>query len=238
MSAKATFWAWKQRGLSASEKLVLLCLSDCHNSSTNRCDPSVAFISDNTSLNRKTVMKTFESLEKSGFISVEKRAGMRTNFSLKVTDSDDLTSPEIGTSPKNGTSPKIGTPTSTKIGTTPVPKLGHEPISNLEVNLKDKYKGLEFELFDGLSKESVVEYIDFRNKLKKPLTQNALNRFLSKILKAHLDPSICLTADQSIQKAIDSGWQGFEVEWLKNRVNQQAPIQPNKKPMPKAGSEQ
>lgn len=193
-------------------------------------------------------MKAIESTKEKGFISVEKRQGKRTNFFLKIVDTVQETSTEIPTttSTENQTGTEIPTgtenqtSTSTENRTTPVGKTGHEPKRNLQVNLKDKYKGLEYEYYEGLSTDSVKEYIGFRIKLKKPLTQNALNRFLKKIQSAHSDQSIPFTADQAIEKAIDSGWQGFELDWLKNRANQsfnqQAPT-PNRRPVPRAGTE-
>jgi len=50
LSAEGTFWAWKQRGLSSTEKLVLLCLGDCHNGGNGRCDPSDKYIQEQNGL--------------------------------------------------------------------------------------------------------------------------------------------------------------------------------------------
>jgi len=215
VSAKATFWAWKQFNLGSSKKLVLLCLADCHNANTERCDPSISYISEHTDLNRKTVMKAIESLAESGCISTQKKQGARTNFHLLI---DGETSTNLGTSTKSGTSTNLGTPTSTNIGTTPVPNLGHEPITNLQDNLKVIYKRLELtDLPEQIDQEIAQELIDHRINIKKPFTQQSLNRLIKKILKVEADQEVTLTPNQVIEKIIDRGWQGFELDWLKSK---------------------
>ena len=66
MSAQATFWAWGIQ-VPSSEKLVLLCLSDCHNGDTSQCNPSVNYIAKKTSLDRKTVLKALRLLDEKEF---------------------------------------------------------------------------------------------------------------------------------------------------------------------------
>lgn len=239
MSAKATFWAWKQRGLSASEKLVLLCLSDCHNGNTGRCDPSVTYISDNTGLHRETVMKAINTVESKRRIKVEKRQGKRTNFFLLIDDAEDKTSTENHTSTEKHTGTEIPTTTSPEIPTTPVGKPGHEPISNLEVNL-EIYKGVSLqELPQDFSISLAKEFIDYRIKRKPALSTESFNRIIKKACNASQDPEIGKTAEQIIEKVIDRGWSGFEREWLKSDKPTSAPNQQtsNKKPPPKAGTE-
>lgn len=235
MSAKATFWAWKQIGLGSSKKLVLLCLADCHNASTERCDPSVSYISEHTDLNRKTVMKAIESLAESGCISTQKKQGARTNFHLLI---DEETSTNLGTSTKNGTSTNLGTPTSTNIGTTPVPNLGHEPTSNLKVNLQDIYKKIELtNLTEEIERETAKELIDHRVNIKKPFTQQSFDRLIKKILKVKSDQEITLTPNQAIETIIDRGWQGFELDWLKSKEQKAAPQPTKRKPLPRPEEE-
>jgi len=235
VSAKATFWAWKQFGLGSSKKLVLLCLADCHNANTERCDPSVSYISEHTDLNRKTVMKAIESLAESGCISTQKKQGARTNFHLLI---DEETSPNLGTSTKNGTSPNLGTPTSPNLGTTPVPNLVHEPTSNLKVNLQDIYKKIELtNLTEEIERETARELIDHRVNIKKPFTQQSFDRLIKKILKVKSDQEITLTPNQAIETIVDRGWQGFELDWLKSKEQKTAPQPTKRKSLPRAGTE-
>lgn len=67
MSHEATAWAFKQRGLKPSAKLVLLALADCHNPSYG-CFPSQAFLADACEINRDTVNVQLNLLEERGLI--------------------------------------------------------------------------------------------------------------------------------------------------------------------------
>lgn len=100
MSAKATFWAWHQNIKPASAKLVLLCLSDCHNGDNGQCNPSVQYIAKMTGLDRKTVMNGIASLEQMGAIEVFKQSGFSTNYSIAT--STEIGSTETGTGTENG----------------------------------------------------------------------------------------------------------------------------------------
>ena len=83
MSARATFWAWEVE-VPSSEKLVLLCLSDCHNADTGQCNPSVSYISKKTSLDRKTVLKSLRSLNDREILSRAKVEGSSNQYFLSI----------------------------------------------------------------------------------------------------------------------------------------------------------
>ncbi len=154
MSAEATFWAWMMGAKPASCKLVLLCLADCHNSDNGRCDPSVAFISEFTGLDRKTIPEALETLEALGLISQAQRPGHSTQFTLQISDHPapvrekgarkkvvkferpkQLDLARKRATPKTGY-PEIGlarnrTATPPENGLPPSPKTGYEPTKNL-----------------------------------------------------------------------------------------------------------
>ena len=178
MSAKATFWAWEQ-DLKSSQKLVLLCLANCHNDSNNRCYPSISYISNNTGLNKKTIISSLEILEKSSIIYASKMNGKSTcyefNFSYPL---------ESETSTKNGTGTKINT--GTKNGTAPVPNSVPEPKKNLKDNLKEKIygqHGLKIALPEWLPNDSWNDFVEDRKTRKKKLTQKAAELAINKLGK-------------------------------------------------------
>jgi len=145
MSAKATFWAWEQSAIKGSSKFVLLCLADCHNADTERCDPSAEFVAKKTGLNIKTVGASLLKIEESGLISIKKNKGKNSQFTLNM--GVIFTCQNAANHPQNRGNPKLGIPenglpqnrqgTTPKIGVTPPPKLGDEPISNLKYNLNN-----------------------------------------------------------------------------------------------------
>ncbi len=113
MSAKGTFWAWEQVGLSSSQKLVLLCLGDCHNADSGLCYPSAKYISTRTGLNKKTVYSALSQLRKMGLISPVKDHDKSTKYELmtqkRYIPKSGLASPNIGSihDPKTGHKPTI-----------------------------------------------------------------------------------------------------------------------------------
>jgi len=117
VSARATFWAWEV-DIPSSEKLVLLCLSDCHNADTGQCNPSVSYISKKTSLDRKTVLKSLRSLSDLEILSRAKVKGASNQYFLVI-----------------GGSPILGHGQS-HISPEPVPSLGHKPINKPKKNLR------------------------------------------------------------------------------------------------------
>lgn len=138
----------------SSCKLVLLCLADCHNSDNGRCDPSVAFISEFTGLDRKTIPESLDTLEALGLISQAKRPGHSTLYTLQIADHPapvrekgarkkvvkfdrpkQLDLPRkratpISGYPENGL-PRNRTSTLPENGLPPSPKTGYEPTKNL-----------------------------------------------------------------------------------------------------------
>ena len=126
MSLDATRWAWMQQCQKATDKLVLLSMAD-RADENHVCFPSVARLSADTQLNRKTVMGAIRRLQEVGLIDTMKSTGASNIYRLVgVPD-------RAGTYPKNGTSTETGT--STKIGTTPVPKTGRHQSQKRDPNL-------------------------------------------------------------------------------------------------------
>lgn len=79
-----------------------------------------------------------------------------------------------------------------------------------------KYKKINL---DGLSSEiserCACEFIDHRERLKKPLTQGAFDRAMCEALMAR---SIGVSPDRAISECVDAGWVGIKIAWLKNRL--------------------
>lgn len=120
MSASATFWAWRQRGITSTAKLVLLCLADCHNPDTGRCDPGAKYIAEKSELNIKTIPAALRRLEEFGLITIKKRAGNSPSYTLNLHQNWDtpITGvPNSGcTQKRSGDTPKTGEGDTPKTG--------------------------------------------------------------------------------------------------------------------------
>ena len=116
MSARATFWAWEQ-DIPSSEKLVLLCLSDCHNNDTGQCNPSIIYICSKTNQDRKTVLKSLKSLNDRNLLTRTKVYGSSNQYNLSL-------STNIGTRVVPNSVREV------------VPKMGHKPKREPKKNLR------------------------------------------------------------------------------------------------------
>lgn len=99
MSFEAINWAWKQRGLSATQKLTLLALADRHNPDLG-CFPSISKMCGDTELSRSTVIRCIQYLEQSGLI--KKQKAQRENGS--DTSNRYFLGFEVGVSPRHSPS--------------------------------------------------------------------------------------------------------------------------------------
>ena len=72
------------------------------------------------------------------------------------------------------------------------------------------YKNIDLHasIFCGVSEEMAKEYIDYRIKKKKPLTQGAFNRAVNQAAKCSCTP------DEAIELTIDKGWDGVTPEYI------------------------
>lgn len=121
MSCAHYRWAWSQT-LTSSRLLVLLNLTE-RASEAGECYPSIARISQDTHLNRKTIIGALADLEAAGLIRKNRQAGTSTRYQLNLqsaalavpkTELVAVTQPVPETAPsrsKNGTGahPKNGT---------------------------------------------------------------------------------------------------------------------------------
>lgn len=144
VSAEATFWAWRQ-SVKSSMKLTLLALANCHNENTGQCNPSIAYISKSTGLNRKTVMSALFSLEEMGLIKPQKAVGAGSHYVL-ITSAKIGTTSDNKTSTKNGTSPKINQSQKRDCTST---KNGHDQSQKRDTNLKETKNNLKKYSFSG-----------------------------------------------------------------------------------------
>ena len=124
MSARATFWAWEVE-VPSSEKLVLLCLADCHNADTGQCNPSVNYICKKTSLDRKTILKSLKVLSDQEVLSRIKVEGSSNQYFLAVEAVPNMGQGVAQISPKA------------------VPNLGHKPKTKPKKNLRWENGDLE-----------------------------------------------------------------------------------------------
>lgn len=75
----------KMSKVSPTQKLVLLCLADCHNQDNERCDPSVSFIMQFTGLSNRAIANALADLESAGHIKINRGKGFKSSYELMFT---------------------------------------------------------------------------------------------------------------------------------------------------------
>jgi len=73
MSHKATSWAWSQKSISHSAKLVLLALADRFNADTGDCFPSRSRLEEDCCMPRTSIKRAIDELEKAGLVTAVAR---------------------------------------------------------------------------------------------------------------------------------------------------------------------
>ena len=121
MSCNHYRWAWAQP-LKGNRLLVLLNLAERANED-GQCYPSIARITQDTGLNRKTVIAALQDLEAAGLICKRKETGTSTRYLLNLTSQGEpvpetVPVPKSAPVPETGRGrPKNGTATSPENGT-------------------------------------------------------------------------------------------------------------------------
>jgi len=199
MSAEATFWAWGQVGISSTDKLVLLCLANCHNPDTGRCDPGAKYLSEKTELNIKTIPLALHRLEEFGLITIKRRPGHTPDYFLHINQKWDT--PKTG-SPKNGVTQKQ-TPVSPKTGEGDSPKTGDKTKRETKKNLK--IYNVDESLFPiQLNLNSWQEWVDYRQTISKNMSAKAAEKQI--VFLCAYDQQ---TQKQIIDKSIANDWSGL-----------------------------
>ena len=194
MSAKASFWAWEQI-LKSSQKFVLLCLADNHNADNGRCDPSATYVSKKTGLNVKTVYSALQELEKLGILAIKKRAGTSAQYDLNLTQKRVHPKAAI---PENGSTQIYHEP-DPKTGRGVYPKTGNKPNNKPKKNLI--HEGNEFP--DFIDRELFDDFLSMRKRMKKPMTEKAIQRQVNKLIDFHNNG---ISANEALITATDKCW--------------------------------
>lgn len=85
MSHAATIAAWEIKGLSSTQKLVLLCLAQ-HAGADGRCWPSLALVAAESCLSPRAAWQGLQDLGKAGLIRIEARGRNQSNVYILTLD--------------------------------------------------------------------------------------------------------------------------------------------------------
>lgn len=175
------------------------CLLAMHARDGAECWPSIACMAEATGLHRTTIIRSLVVLREAGWITVEKREGRGSVYTVQ-------TEP---TSSKTATGSDIAT--GSNIATGPVALL-HQTGSNIATRKKTKKKKQEKDapvlLPEGLNtadfQAAWSDWLSYRRERRLTTTPRTLTAQLGKL--AGWGPDVAV---QSIRASIEAGWQGL-----------------------------
>ncbi len=204
MSIDATKWAWGAPVSTTPERIVLLSLAD-RAGEDHTAWPSAKRLCVDTCLDRKTVLKVISGLIEKGILidTGERKGPTKSVRVLKLNGVSgreeqyqnwDSSKQVKSSDPKNGTSTKNGTDSDPKNGTDSDPKFGiqnqsmNQPL-NRSINKgkksessATKYDAKAIELPVSVNRDLWIQFVDMRNSIKKPLTENAVNLLIKRLV--------------------------------------------------------
>ncbi|MBG6243291.1 MAG: helix-turn-helix domain-containing protein [Candidatus Symbiopectobacterium sp. Dall1.0] len=214
-------------------KLVLLKLADNANDK-GEAWPSIPHIAQQCEMAERTVQGHVQSLQKSGFLWIEKRKGSnginQSNIYHLTLEKGEEESRKCGefpapsdgaTAAPYGESPAPhGANTAPGDGATAAPRTSHsfepviEPVKNIPLPLADKKNKFDplTEKPSNVSAEVWADWVSHRKEIRHPLTPTTCKRIRS-MLENHVNP------DAVISLSIERGWQGLFPEKITEPAN-------------------
>ena len=216
MSVDATRWAWLAPVKSSTQRLVLLSLAD-RAGEYHTCFPSVARITKDTKLNRKTIMKVIGELIELGLVEdtghkkgTTKQIIVYRLLGIKTREDEEINSTNIGTVPKTEQSQYYQETVpflphnSTNIGTQNLKGTKKESNNNIKFNFAQELKNL------GAEGQLISDWLVVRKNKKAANTKTSFDGFAREIKKSNLD------VNTALKICVERNWQGFNSGWLNN----------------------
>ena len=217
MSVEAITWALKQPVKQSSAKFVLVALANCSDAVERLAWPSIAYLCEATSQDRKTVMENLKRLIVAGFIE---DTGRRVGATKSVIVYS-LSNPENGT-PKQSqerdtlageavpffpTSSTVFPHKQYRFSAEAVPKTGHGTVRNR----KEPSRKEDNVVVADVPASVLQDFLKLRKEKKSPLTNTAIDRMRKEATKAGISLS------EAMAICCELGWQGFNSEWYSQR---------------------
>lgn len=210
MSAAASRWAWAVRGVTPTQKLILVCLADHAGKDGGNAFPSVRLVAEECCVSERAVQYAMRQLAAAGMVESRPRAGRTTVYSLPIegctpcTPATDAPLQEVRGRGARGAGE----------GCTPCTHNHQEPSPNRKK--KEKTRGqLDFSGLPGdLSPKVWADFMESRKLAKHPVnTQTIIDRLC---LAMEACRRAGFTPNESLGEAIERGWRTVKPDWMEN----------------------
>ena len=181
MSVEAISWAFGQKVGRSSAKSVLVAMANCADPDMV-CWPSMRYLEDATDQDRKTVIENIKRLKELGFIAAtdarKGRTGQVVVYVLKQPENGTVEQARKRNSSENGTVPFFPSK-SPVFPRQQSRKRDTEPKGTQKKHQSDA--ATRFVLPDDMPSESWDAWVEMRAKIKKPLTDRAMQLAVKKL---------------------------------------------------------
>lgn len=227
MSHIATNWAFQQRGLKPSAKIVLLILADCHNPA-HGCFPTQAFLANACEMNRDTVNVQLAHLEERGLIrrvrsiDPDTKRQRPTRYRLAFEEDfpvDGGDEPDAGTSAEAVSEKPTQTPKAvSEIPAEPCRKNGQSRVGNSDTNsVKEPVKE---PCVGGGTAHTPEGFEDFWKVYPRPRDRKRAEKLFAEAVKTGIQPVAIIRAAERY-RAENAGnkrqYMAYADNWLENR---------------------
>jgi len=231
VSVEAISWVLRQPIGQSSAKFVLVAIANCADGQDFVAWPSISYLVEATSQDRKTVIANIKKLVEMGYLEdTGERAGATKQIVVYR-----MKSPENGTisnGSENGTVKEAQKRNSTENGTVPkfptkstvfpqkeyrfslerVPKTGHGTVRNHKEPLNNKKVAARFDPMSRLTSAGVPsdvaqDWLELRKQKKASVTETAISRIEREAEKANIPLS------EALAVSCMRGWTGFKASW-------------------------
>jgi len=208
----------------------MLCLCDCHNQESERCDPSVSLIMSFTGLSNRAVATALKDLENQNHIKINRGNGFKSSYHIDTTG--EPTAAVAITEPVNVVPQPVNLPhhrstfTSEPTAKTSEPNaavpvnLLPKPVNEVHTNreeqgIKQRRTGstdrLDSPLFEELDspdfRSTMAEWFDDKLQRKQRYTQRGWRALLTTCRQKPIGVLRC-----AVNKAMSGGWQGIHFD--------------------------
>ena len=220
MSVKIMSAVWEDQTLQPTAKLVLLSIAD-HADDDGMCFPSMARLCRRTGLGERTIQGIIGRLVQSGWLEVE-RGGGRKNCNVYRVKTPQITAktpqelrPSCDETPQHmppliPETPQITTETPQITAQNPAAAAPEPSRTVKEPSVRNDAREILAVLSAIASPEAARSFIDYRKRLRRPLSITAANRLASQLVEikdAGGDP------DDALGLAEERGWQAIKADW-------------------------
>lgn len=222
MSIEAITWALRQPVPSSSAKFVLVVVANCASGATGLAYPSIAYLSEATGQDRKTIIANLRRLSEWGLISdTGERTGATKQVPVyRVECKPDLLSEQSQkrNSSRNGTVPKTDG-NSTVFPLKQSQKRDTEPLITIR-NQEQKIAPKGDNLLSDVDPQVAADFKSLRSKLRAPITPTAVAGIQREAAKAGM------SFEAALVMCCERGWRGFRADWVSDSAQSRAGPQP------------